>query len=444
MQRSNIQTTIMGKGNTTNTAVDESYKSIYVTISPEEYDAGMERIKRSLRRAASVDDLMVEDDLAFGSPDMAHIRRAVRRNSVDPLVLAADLVPWYDVVDGPSSIAVLEKLRNAQEKQKRHESPRKRSDPNAQAKIDFYKLLNVRDPAVGCSGFNVSKVNKMMDDLPSLAKDKFLFTAFTEPVMALHMLCAMDAPLSCIKRCFSYNPDAVNDVSSTLGSPLHYAAHYYASTKVIKYICSKVVDRLDAVMCQTNRAKRTPLHMACMMMHRHAPDTSTELVELLTSASAKAALVPDKDGWTPLHHAVSNARPVLAILEDLTEVAPRAGIMKTKTAEQATPLHFALRNAAVDATMIQDLVVSSPATLLIADAAGNTPLHVAIAARRSKREIQLMLKLGPKALHMKNHEGKIPYKLAKSLSKQSVLDDEHEQDHQWQEIRQLLRSVTAT
>jgi ankyrin repeat protein len=434
----------MGKGSSS-TSYSESYKSIYVTISPEEYDAGMERIKRSLRRAASVDDLMIEDDIAFGSPDLAHIRRAVRRNSLDPLVLAADLVPWCDVVDGPNSIAILEKLRNAQEKQKRHESPRKRSDPNAQLKIDFYKLLNVRDPAVGCSGFNVSKVNKMMDFLPSLAKDKFLFTAFAEPVMALHMLCAMDAPLSCIKRCLSYNPDAINDVSSTIGSPLHYAAHFYASTKVIKFICSKVIDRLDAVLCQTNRAKRTPLHLACMMMHRHASDTSTELVELLTSASAQAALVVDKDGWTPLHHAVTNIRPVLAIIEDLTEVGPQAGTILTKTAEKASPLHLALRNPAVDATMVQDLVVSCPDVLLRLDAAGNTPLHVAIEARRSKREIQLMIKLGPKALHMKNQQGKIPYKLAKSLSKRDLSDDDATgmPDFHWQEIRHILRSVTA-
>jgi ankyrin repeat protein len=421
-------------GNNTATAVDESYKSIYVTITPEEYDAGVQRSQRALLRSASVDELLVDSDSGLD-----HIKRVLHRSSsLDELLLASDMVPWYNVVDGAQSLAIIEKLHDANKKgarssQRGEKSSRKKMDPNTQLKIHFYKLLNIRDPASGCSGFNVSKVNKMMDDVPSLSTDTFLFTAFPQPVTALHMLCAMDAPLSCIKRCLSYNRDAIHDTSSTLGSPIHYACYYNANIKIIRFICGKFLDTMDTVLCKTNRAKRTPLHLACMMMLQHDTDASTELVELLTSACSIATSVVDKDGMTPLHYAVSHQQPTLAIIEDLTEVGPNAGIIQT-TETRSTPLHLALRNPATNSAMVQDLIVSCTQVLQIQDKDGNTPLHVAVEEQRSVTEIKLMLKLYPQAMNKKNQKGKVPYKLAKSVARKSNVDND--------DIVQLLRSIS--
>ena len=212
------------------TSIEDSVKSIYITIDPNEYDAGVERLRRAFRRTKSVDDigyLDLDDNDDF-------------------------LVPWYSVADDQTAVSAIQAMqrkastspmksrRSEDESNAAHSAKptkeKKKADPNAKIKTDFFQMLNVKDPSNGCSGFNVSKVNKMLDKLPALACTKYLFGAFTEPVTALHMLCAMDAPLSCIKRCYTHNKAAVYDTSSLLGSPLHYACYYNSNIKIIRYI----------------------------------------------------------------------------------------------------------------------------------------------------------------------------------------------------------------
>jgi ankyrin repeat protein len=406
------------------TNIDECYKSIYITIEPDKYDAGLERAKRAYRRTKSVDDLGLVD---FDTDDDF-------------------MVPWYNVVDADVSMAIIDKLhKSAVQTQKANAESKnnkngKKVDTHAQLKIDFFKLLNVRDPSNGCSGFNVSKVNKMMDSMPSLASEKYLFNAFSEPVTALHMLISIDAPLSCVKRCFAHNRAAIYDASSLLGSPLHYACYYNTNIKIIRHICSKEIDNIDAVLCKTNRSKRTPLHLACM---NHSGDSeecaaSTELVQLLTSACPNAALLADKDGMTPLHHAISNLKPQLAIVEDLTEVNPKAGLHQTNE-KQATPIHLAFDNVAITTPIIHDLIVSCPSVVQVQDSDGNTPVHKAVMKQRPISEIKLMIKMCPKALNIKNNKGKIPYKVAKSISKRN-LDDDNQHTY---EIVQILKSISV-
>ena len=161
---------------TTATSIEDSVKSIYITIDPNNYEAGKERLRRAVRRCKSVDDidyLNLDDNDAF-------------------------LVPWYSVATDPNTVAAVQNLqrkasispmksRREEDDAKAHSKSakaKKKADPNAKVKTDFFKILNVKNPANGCSGFNVSKVNKMLDDLPALACAKYLFGAFTEPVTA--------------------------------------------------------------------------------------------------------------------------------------------------------------------------------------------------------------------------------------------------------------------
>jgi ankyrin repeat protein len=402
----------------TATSIEDSVKSIYITIDPNEYDAGMERMRRAVRRCKSVDDigyLDLDDNDDF-------------------------LVPWYSVADDQTAVSAIKalqrkastspmKARRSEEESMAANSSKstkgkKKSDPHAKIKSDFFQMLNIKDPSNGCSGFNVSKVNKMLDTLPVLACTKYLFGAFTEPVTALHMLCAMDAPLSCIKRCYTHNKAAIYDTSSLLGSPLHYACYYNSNIKIIRYICHQELDNnIDAVLCKTNRSKRTPLHLACMISsNKDSNYDNVELVQLLTSACANAALVVDKEGMTPLHYAVKCSKPSITIIEDLTEVAPTAGLKLSTSLNdqhQYTPLMMALMNPSITTSMVQDLIVCCPKVLqIIEPVTGNTPLHIAVQRQRPLQEIRLMVKIYPKALTIKNTKGRIPYKLAKSLNKQ--------------------------
>ena len=401
---------------TTATSIEDSVKSIYITIDPNNYEAGKERLRRAVRRCKSVDDidyLNLDDNDAF-------------------------LVPWYSVATDPNTVAAVQNLqrkasispmksRREEDDAKAHSKSakaKKKSDPNAKVKSDFFKILNVKNPANGCSGFNVSKVNKMLDDLPALACAKYLFGAFTEPVTALHMLCAMDAPLSCIKRCYMHNKAAIYDTSSLLGSPLHYACYYNANIKIIRYICHQEMDNnIDTVLCKTNRSKRTPLHLACMNdgAKNDSDNDNVELVQLLTSACSNAALVVDKEGMTPLHYAVKCNSPSLAMIEDLTEVAPTAGLQLSTSVNdphQYIPLMLALLNPNATTKIIQDLIVSCPKVLhIIEPVTGNTPLHMAVQQQRPVPEIKMMVQMYPPALTIKNTKGRIPYKIAKSISK---------------------------
>jgi ankyrin repeat protein len=275
-------------------------------------------------------------------------------------------------------------------------------DPMKMLKIEFYKLLNVRDPEDGCSGFNVSKVNKMMDDLPQLCKDKYLFSAFNEPITALHMLCAVDAPLSSIRRCYKHNPNAVYDASSAMGSPLHYACWFNVSTKTIRYIASKDLESLQV----KNRAKRTPLHLACLRQ------ADQDLIILLTEACPEAAAMLDKDGMSPLHLACDTEKPRLAVIEDLTEVNPQVLETQAGTGSK-TPLHLALeRDAGLD--ILKDMILSNPKALKCQDASGNTPLHVACARSASYKELKVLLRKYPKSAQKLNFKGETPIAIAKA------------------------------
>ena len=88
--------------------IDDSFKSIYITIDPNEYDAGLERLRRAVRRSKSVDDM--------GNLDL---------DDNDDF-----LVPWYSVADDQTAVSTIQALQR-----KASTSPMKarRSDdePNA-------------------------------------------------------------------------------------------------------------------------------------------------------------------------------------------------------------------------------------------------------------------------------------------------------------------------
>lgn len=358
------------------------YKSVYVTLDASNHDTGTSRARRTSILNGGT-DMALPDEIPF-----LHILGGSFKN-LD-----------FDIV-GKSNGGNLKKSKVTKKAIKK-----KTLNANQQLQLDFLKLLNFPEPSKGCSELDLPTVIKLMDNMPSLANEKFLFTAFSEPLTALHMLCAIDAPLKCIKRCFQHNGNAVLDASSTIGSPIHYACLYRANVKTVRYICSNVEDPV-AVLSIVNRAKRTALHIACLSKE------SLELVQLLTSACPNAARMADKDGMTPLHLALTMRIPDLEVIEDLTEVCPKALCM-AENSTGSTPLHLALKNENVGIDIVKDLVVTHPRACKLVDASGNTPLHIAVQNGRDLSVIKFLLKKHLDAINLPNKEGETPYSIGKA------------------------------
>jgi hypothetical protein len=396
-----------------NTMMD-SVKTVYYTIDPLKLEdcSKMEEETNRMRRRASLscskscnfdkalpiekDGWKVRDDeslsIAAIAGRVSPRTASLKRHDISDLTRGLKKCGSIDHIVLSRTGGTLTRSKSMRE--------RKKDDPNEQKKIEFFGLLNIREPEKGCKGLNSSRVNSLLEELPKLAKNKFLFTAFKEPIGALHMLCAINAPLECVRKCFETNPEALKDGSSFIGTPLHYACYYNADLETIRYLALK--DK--TVLLEHNRAKRTPLHLICMSQSN--PTVSV----FLTEACPKACAVEDKEQRTPLHLACAAQRPNLTVIQDLTETFPEAVLMSD--AHGFTPMHIALQNKA-ERDIIKDLIASEHKVLKHVDNEGNTPLHTACLVGTCFKTIKLLIKQYPKALHMKNKIGETPYKIAK-------------------------------
>ena len=410
------------------------YKTVYVTVDPDEWEKQKDPVRKYVQttlagRNAAGPDHPGNDQ----STTEARVRRALKKSLSSRLALPSDCVPWQSVVDEEQADEFLKQTRKDAKlrmhnsmkdmedgKNKRREElkGKKTDDPTRKAKVAFFKLVNKSNPEKGYSkkDFDAHEVSKMMDKLPVLAKDKFAFSAFNEPITALHMFCAIDAPLQCIKKCYKLNTEALHDTSSALGGPLHFACFYNADVESVRYLASK---DSPALLLQ-NRAKRTPLHVACSVKR-----PSVDLVQLLTAACAEASEIQDHHGLTPLHLVVAAKKPNLEIIEDLSEVGPNAVCMQDEE-NWATPVHLSLENTNCDLDIVRDLVGANPAVLKMQDKKGRLPLHLAVKAEINFKVLKAMVKKNPKSIFIADEEGNTPYTIAKTM-------------HQDKEIVKLLK-----
>lgn len=374
------------------------FKTVYVTIDPRELAVTNETASEfSRRRVSEIEgsgDKLHESCPVFPLDDIVGLDSPrVTKESRDKRK-APSRVNSDKLVDHKGK-ARTGSSRGASNRSKSSN----KSDEGADQKIKFFKLLNTKEPAKGVSEDKLEKAMAILENVPSISQDKLLFTAFDEPITALHMLCALRAPLQYIRECYKMNPEALHDASSHIGTPLHYACWFNASPKVVRYLVSKDIEAIKI----KNRAKRTALHIACL---RHG---NPEMVILLTEAYPEAAEQKDKAGLLPLDIACASNKPKIAIVEDLTEVYPDA------VAEGA--LHLALANKVVGKDILEDLVVSNPKALKVQDEEGRTPLHIGVMVRRKADDLKLLLSSYPKAKSLKNKKGETPLDLAVSLKR---------------------------
>jgi ankyrin repeat protein len=237
---------------------------------------------------------------------------------------------------------------------------------------------------------------------PGLCNRKYKFDSFEKDwLYALHMVCALNGSLEAVKECYKANHAALTEDhdDNALGSPLHFACAFGASVDVVRYLAKKDPKSLT----ETNQEKQqTPLHLA-------ASGKVPDLVIFLTEKCPEAAAMQDKDGNTPLNLACRAEEPILAIIEDLTEVNAAAGVMK---ADDGTwPLFNAMKST-TEPAVLKDLIVSNHESSKIISFQKKTVLHQAIENKIGLPTIKDLIKVFPEALDMKDDENRTPLQLA--------------------------------
>jgi ankyrin repeat protein len=118
-----------------------------------------------------------------------------------------------------------------------------------------------------------------------------------------------------------------------------------------------------------------------------------------------------RDGAYPLHMAAAAKAPA-PVIEMLVRGADSVLTKTNKRGE--TPLHVALRTAGVDEEVVETLVRCGPGALRVRDGGhGNLPIHAAMAAAEcSVRVAKALLETWPGSVHERNAAGLTPLELA--------------------------------
>lgn len=133
-------------------------------------------------------------------------------------------------------------------------------------------------------------------------------------VLALHEALVSAAPLDVIQALLEAHPDAVySKESSYQRLPLHCACRRNADPNVIHLLLSRYADA--AIL--PDSLGRLPLHYAL------SNGADPALVKLLLIHRPNCARGVDHEGWTPLHVAASVGAP-LAVVEVLLDAYPEA------------------------------------------------------------------------------------------------------------------------
>lgn len=249
----------------------------------------------------------------------------------------------------------------------------------------------------------------------------------------LHLACEcseIDIPM--VQLLLEAGPGAVLKVDDTGRTPLHYVAASQSSNSYgvsqmllaagpdapsmadksgrlpLHYACEKCCDpRVARLLLQTAPAAarvmdlddKMPLHLAC-----ERPDTDAAIIQSLLDIGIEAASKVDKSGRCPLHYlAVSGSE----LTGELLRAAPQAALI-ANCVRGRLPLHYAcesLKNHQIVATFLE----VAPQTSLIADADGQTALHVAVQREEvTLGTIHSLLDAGPEAALKGDSKGWTP------------------------------------
>ena len=332
---------------------------------------------------------------------------------------------------------------SASPKKSPRKSPRK-TMPLSIQKDDTAAFLELLDLNLFCADrLHESAFLAMIEKKPELVHRKYPFKALGgNRVYPLHVIVALGAGLDCVEACYNAHPEAAKD--SSVGTPLHFAATCNATMEVVHFLAKK--DR--AFLKVTNKNGKTPLHLAC----EHGSDAST--VFALTSRCPQAAAMADKLGRTPLHWACAAKQPILEVVQDLMQVYPAAGHVRdyhgmtplTVALENAfaseeilhqvvnlesaslrnnvnmsTALHIAVQRTNLTIHFLKELIRAFPKALQMKDGQGRIPLHAALDCGARSSICQTLVKKWPTSVEIRNKRGEIPHAAAQRLKREQDL-----------------------
>ncbi|KAM3544127.1 hypothetical protein ARSEF1564_002994 [Beauveria bassiana] len=161
-------------------------------------------------------------------------------------------------------------------------------------------------------------------------------------------------------------------------TPLHVAT-FHNDAAMIKVMMKHLGEKSDAILMKQDGGKRTALHLAAQR-DIAAPVKVRTLLECLKENAGAMMMIPDRWGWTPLHHAAKcgNTGAFEVMLECLKEKASTVMVMLDW--DNRTPLHWAAsRCDAGTVKMILEYLETEVACPLMAmgDIHNRTPLHLA-------------------------------------------------------------------
>jgi ankyrin repeat protein len=183
----------------------------------------------------------------------------------------------------------------------------------------------------------------------------------------------------------------VNVQDSEGNTPLHYAA-WHGSTEVVRSLTGKA--QADKEI--QNKRRITPLYLAITNRHN-------ETVEHLVAMGAKVS-GEDRDGFTPLHWAVS---------EGIAEIS------HYDKPPQKHCYHKFTIPAPFHDTKIVELLIAKGADINAQDRYGWTPLHWAV-HEKNRDDVKVLLSRGAD-MDVKNAMGETPLEIAEILRDEKLV-----------------------
>lgn len=141
--------------------------------------------------------------------------------------------------------------------------------------------------------------------------------------------------------------------------------------------------------------RASPFHLAAAQ-GRH------DCLDLLLQVCPEGALVQNKYGSTPFHHATAHNDHV-SCLERLLHYHPQGAVVKDVIG--LLPIHYAVMNG--HAACLSLLLQRCPEGLMVENDIGNTPFHMAVRGGHSAC-LELLLQHCPEGTAMKDIAGRTP------------------------------------
>ena len=154
------------------------------------------------------------------------------------------------------------------------------------------------------------------------------------------------------------------------------------------------------------QARAGPDHRLALHMATASPRAPDSLLQKLLELHPRAATIPDRNGYLPLHLACLSGGANIALLQEAFPAAVR------QSASDWLPLHMACASLQGTDALIPQLVSWFPEAASTMDSSGRYPLHLACASGKSWTAIQALLHADATLTATPDQQGVYPFQAA--------------------------------